>query len=158
MEFLDRGNVAANISKRTFVNDIIISADRVEIGSDVMIAWRVTIVDHNSHSVSFSKHSEDVVDLKLGKKDWSHVKIAPVKILDKVWIGFNAIVLKGINIGEVSVVGAGSVVTKDVHPLTPVASGPARVIRNISEECSDHETHMQASCQLKRLDLYVPEP
>ena len=51
----------------------------------------------------------------------------------KVWIGFNAIILKGVTIGEGAVVGAGSVVTKDVLPWTVVAGNPARLIREISE-------------------------
>jgi acetyltransferase-like isoleucine patch superfamily enzyme len=55
----------------------------------------------------------------------------PVKINDRVWIGFNSIILKGVTIGEGGIVGAGSVVTKDVPPYTIVAGNPARVIREI---------------------------
>lgn len=127
----DKEGASIYIGKRVFMNGNLISAQRIEIGDDVMISWGVTIVDHDSHSISFSKRSEDVTNWQIGKKDWSHVKISPVKICDKVWIGFNSIILKGINIGEGAVVGAGSVVTKDVPAWTIVAGNPARIIREI---------------------------
>jgi galactoside O-acetyltransferase len=58
----------------------------------------------------------------------------PVKIEDKVWIGFNSIILKGVTVGEGAIVGAGSVVTKDVPPYTIVAGNPARIIRELTPE------------------------
>ncbi|MBD2165775.1 acyltransferase [Calothrix membranacea FACHB-236] len=115
------------------MNAKLIAAEKIEIEDDVMIAWGTTVVDHNSHSISFSLRSKDVVDWQTGKKDWTHVKVAPVKISSKVWIGFNSIILKGVIIGEGAVVGAGSVVTKDVPPWTIVAGNPARIIREIPE-------------------------
>jgi acetyltransferase-like isoleucine patch superfamily enzyme len=131
--FFDNENAKVLIGKRSFVSAMVVSAKSIEIGDDVMIAWGTTIVDHNSHSISFSNRSEDVANWLQGKKDWSHVKISPVRICDKVWIGFNAIILKGVTIGEGAVVGAGSVVTKDVPPWTIVAGNPARIIREIPE-------------------------
>ncbi|MBD2129908.1 acyltransferase [Microcoleus sp. FACHB-1] len=116
------------------MNGTLIAAQRINIGDDVLIAGGVTIVDHNAHSLSFSQRSEDVVNWKIGKKDWTNVKIAPVTISNKVWIGFNSIILKGVRIGEGAVVGAGSVVTKDVPAWTVVAGNPARVIREIAED------------------------
>lgn len=52
----------------------------------------------------------------------------PVQIADHVWIGFRAIVLPGVCLGEGAVVAAGAVVTKDVPPFTIVAGNPARPI------------------------------
>lgn len=127
----DRENSVISIGKQTFINGSIIAAKSVEIGDDVLISWGTTIVDHNSHSISFSQRENDAVDWLEGKKDWTHVKIAPVKISSKVWIGFNSIILKGVTIGEGAVVGAGSVVTKDVPAWTIVAGNPARIIREI---------------------------
>ncbi|MBD2017959.1 acyltransferase [Microcoleus sp. FACHB-53] len=129
----DRENARISIGKKTFINGSIIAAKSIEIGDDVMISWGVTIVDHNSHSLSFSQRADDVVNWRVGKKDWTHVKIAPVKISSKVWIGFNSVILKGVTIGEGAIVGAGSVVTKDVPAWTIVAGNPARVIREIPE-------------------------
>jgi maltose O-acetyltransferase len=55
----------------------------------------------------------------------------PIIVKDGVWIGAGAIVLAGVTIGENSVIGAGSVVTRDVPPFTVVAGNPARVIKQI---------------------------
>lgn len=52
----------------------------------------------------------------------------PITIGDRVWIGSNAIILTGVNIGEGAVVCAGAVVTKDVEPYTVVAGIPARKV------------------------------
>lgn len=60
------------------------------------------------------------------------VSTAPIVIDDDVWIGGNAVILPGVHIGRHSVVGAGSVVTKDVPPYTVVAGNPARVLRQIA--------------------------
>src|SRR6266550_1183512 len=57
------------------------------------------------------------------------LKTAPVKIADNVWIGMNATILKGVTIGENSVVAAGSVVTKSVPPNIVVAGNPAVVVK-----------------------------
>lgn len=119
-------------------NSTIISVDRVDIGDDVMISWGCHIVDNDSHSIHSADRAQDVKDWKKGVdegklghyKDWSKVKHAPVIIENKVWIGFNAIILKGVRIGEGSVVAAGSVVTKDVPPYSIVAGNPARVVKN----------------------------
>ena len=130
----DKDNATIAIGKRVFMNGSLIAAQKIEIGDDVLISWGVTIVDHNSHAISFSARSQDVVNWRLGKKDWTNVKIAPIKISNKVWIGFNSIILKGVTIGEGAIVGAGSVVTKDVPAWTIVAGNPARVIREIPED------------------------
>lgn len=138
----ERDNAFISIGKRTFMQGSIIAAQKVEIGDDVMIAWGTTVIDHNSHSIYFSQRAQDVTNWKVGKKDWTHVKIAPVKIGNKVWIGFNSIILKGVTIGEGAIVGAGSVVTKDVSPWTVVAGNPARVIKKVSEsEPCDRNLH-----------------
>ncbi len=113
---------------------IVAAAQSIEIGDDVLIAFDALITDHNSHSLSFAERSRDVRDWISGRKDWSRVPTAAVKIGNKAWIGARAIILKGVTIGEGAVVGAGSVVTKDVPAWTIAAGNPARIIRPLTDE------------------------
>lgn len=55
----------------------------------------------------------------------------PIIIEDKVWIGIDSTILPGVRIGYGAIVGAGSVVTKDVPAMTIVAGNPARIVKNI---------------------------
>lgn len=86
--------------------------NKISIGYDVAIAHDVLIMDCDGHSVN---GIED-----LGK---------PIKIGSHVWIGSKAVILKGVTIGENSIIAAGSVVTKDIPPNVTVAGNPARIIR-----------------------------
>lgn len=117
--------------------------ERIEIGDDVTMAWGITLYDHNSHSIYWEERKHDnercYSDYQayggntIVTKDWSHVASKPIVIDSKVWIGFNVTILKGVRIGEGAVVGAGSVVTKDVPPWTVVAGNPARVVKTLSK-------------------------
>jgi acetyltransferase-like isoleucine patch superfamily enzyme len=107
---------------------------RVAIGDRSYISWGVTIVDHDSHSIFWSERSADVALWHKGQKRWDHVTIRPVVIADKVWIGFGVSILKGVIIGEGAVIGACSVVTRNVEPYSVVAGNPARVIRRLSPD------------------------
>jgi acetyltransferase-like isoleucine patch superfamily enzyme len=127
----DRPEAAVYIGKNTFVgNSHLVCAERIEIGNDVLVSWGCTIVDHNSHSISWDKRKSDVKDTHIGKKNWRNVDVRPTAIRDKAWIGFNTIILKGVVIGEGAVVAAGSVVTKSVDPYTVVGGNPAKFIKS----------------------------
>lgn len=121
-------------------NCTFISKTEINIGNDVTIASGSTFYDHDSHSIYWNYRKNDniteVTDIKkygdsILNKDWEHVNTKPIIIEDKVWIGINCIILKGVTIGEGSVIGAGSVVTKDVPAWTVVAGNPARVCKKI---------------------------
>ena len=130
------------IGKRTFINagTNIISINEIEIGDDVTIGWNIYIYDHDSHSLDYRFRKDDIERQRedfyanrnfIFSKDWSTVKSAPVKICNKVWIGFNAIILKGLIILAGDIVSAGAVVTKDVPAWTVVAGNPATIVKKI---------------------------
>lgn len=119
-------------------NSTFISRSSITIGNNVTIAWGCTIYDHDSHSLDYLERRKDISDeftnIKTGKnfihnKNWNVVNTQPIKICDDAWIGMNCIVLKGVTIGEGAIVGAGSVVTKDVPAWTVVAGNPAKVVK-----------------------------
>lgn len=136
----DSGRI--DIGNRTFINGgtRLISKNSIVIGNDVTIAWGCYIYDHNSHSLDWRMRAKDIAkqceDYRacgnfIKNKDWSTVKNAPIYIGDKVWIGFDALIMKGVCIGEGAIVGAKSVVTKNVEPWTVVAGNPAKTIRRL---------------------------
>lgn len=128
----DRPEAEVRIGRHSFIGgSMLVCAKSITIGDDVLVSWGCTIVDHGSHSVEWSERAADVRAWHVGDKDWTHVRIAPVVIGDKAWLGFNVIVLPGVTIGEGAVVGAGSVVTRDVPAWTVVAGNPAREIRRL---------------------------
>lgn len=121
-------------SNTLFGASLIDCAARVEIGDDTLISWGCVIRDHDSHSVRWFERTNDVRDYRESRKDWTGVAIKPVIIGPRCWIGMHVLILKGVNLGEGAVVGAGSVVTRDVPAWNIVAGNPARVIREIPVE------------------------
>lgn len=90
------------------------AAGGIDIDEGVQIAPRVNIV-----TVNHDLHDKMIVICK------------PVHIKKNAWIGANATILPGVTIGENSVVGAASVVTKDVPDNVVVVGNPAKVIKKI---------------------------
>lgn len=106
-------NCKLTIGKETYFNrnTTIICRDKIVIGDNCAISQNVVIRDSDVHTINN----------KMNHK--------PIKIGNHVWICSNAIVLKGVTIGDGSVIAAGSVVTKDVPAHSLVAGNPARVIK-----------------------------
>ena len=113
------------IGKSVQINDRchIAALSSIEIGENVLIASNVFITDHDHGDSSFESLIIPPADRQLLSK--------PVKIKKNVWIGQNAIILKGVTIGESSIVAAGSVVVSDVPPFSVVAGVPARIIKQV---------------------------
>ncbi|KAL7271686.1 hypothetical protein RUND412_005533 [Rhizina undulata] len=118
----------------------------IRLGQDVLIEFGCTILDSCavtikartilSSNVSIYSATHPIDPRKRnGAKGPEMAK--PVTIEEDCWLGGNVIVLGGITIGKGSVVGAGSVVTRDVPPFTVVAGNPARVIRGIYQNGAD---------------------
>lgn len=121
----------------------LISRSSIIIEDYVTIAWGGHIYDHDSHSLDYRERMKDnerqIDDALHGRsfiqsKDWSVVNSKPIVIRKHAWIGMNVIILKGVEIGEGAVVGAGSVVTKDVPAWTVVAGNPAKVIKKLNKD------------------------
>lgn len=103
---------------RSYINSDTLIACRknITIGDGVMIARGVKIYDTDYHKILDEENNVLNPD-------------ADVVIKDHVWIGVNAVILKGVTIGEGSIVAAGAVVTKDVPDGCMVAGNPAKMIR-----------------------------
>ena len=113
-----------NIGKNVYIG--------TEVQIDFLYPHLVNIEDYVSigmKSMIFC-HSNPTNSVWL-KENWYPRKVLPVTIKKGSWIAPGVIILPGITIGEHSVVGAGSVVTKDVQPFTVVAGNPAKVIKKL---------------------------
>ncbi len=131
----ERPGARLKIGSRSFVGLGLMSiVECVEIGDDVMVAWGGTIVDHHSHSMRVRERIKDVEQWIEGRKDWAGVRIAPVRIENKAWLGFNVSVLPGVVIGEGAIVGACSLVTRSIPAWTVAAGNPAEVLREQSAD------------------------
>lgn len=115
-------NVYVNFNS-TFVDDA-----QIYIGDGTMLAPNVTIVAA-SHPMSPKLRAEGYGCNK------------PVYIGKNVWIASNVTILPGVHIGDNSVIGAGSVVTKDVPENVFVAGNPAKIIREITEDDDIYYDH-----------------
>lgn len=114
------------------------SGDNVSIGNNVLISHGVNIIDTNSHEADAEERSAGYRHIieKGHPKEKGSILTAPIVIEDHAWINFNAIILKGVRIGEGAIVAAGAVVTKEVDPYTMVAGNPAVFIKNLERSQS----------------------
>ena len=94
------------------------SAEHIRIGNRVLIAHNVNIHDTNSHPLDARERHRHFVDIvRHGHPATINtIKSSAVRIGDDAWIGFNSIILKGVVIGEGSIIAAGSIVNKDIPP------------------------------------------
>jgi acetyltransferase-like isoleucine patch superfamily enzyme len=122
-------NGQCTVGDFTLLNGALIMAEeKIDIGSYCLISWNVGIADSDFHPLDPAKRLIDAQALApfyADRPPRPKLETAAVKIGDNVWIGMNAVILKGVTIGENSVVAAGAVVTKSVAPNTVVAGNPA---------------------------------
>ncbi len=113
-----------NICSHCFIENQVVVGDRVTVKCGVQLWDGVTLEDDVfvGPNVTFTN------DLQPRSRNAS-AKLLPTLVKKGASIGANATILPGLTIGEGAMVGAGSVVTKDVPPRTLVVGNPARVIR-----------------------------
>jgi acetyltransferase-like isoleucine patch superfamily enzyme len=109
-----------SIGPRTIIgpNTRIMAATQVRIGARSMVSWNCSIFDSIGHKLWLKSTGESEIE-------------APITIGDDVWVGPYSIVMKGVTIGSGSVIGAGSVVRRDVPPNSLAVGNPARVIDQV---------------------------
>jgi len=99
---------------------LIVCAERIEIGNDCLIGKDVQMIDFDAHGLTPSERRNSIG------------KVRPIVIGKNVWIGNNAIILKGTEIGDNSVIGAGAVVIGGKFPSNVVIAGnPAKVVKSV---------------------------
>lgn len=96
------------------------------IGNNVNFGGGITVMDSDAHSLNYLHRRNGAVDMQ-NRID------REIIIGDDVLIGMNSIILKGVHIGARSVIGAGSVVTKDIPADCIAAGNPARVIKMLDK-------------------------
>lgn len=96
----------------------------VKIGNDVLLASNVFISDH-----THGNYSGDMQSNPFQPPNEREIVCGNVEIGDRVWIGENVAVLLGVSIGESSIIGANSVVTKNIPAFSIAAGSPAKVIK-----------------------------
>jgi acetyltransferase-like isoleucine patch superfamily enzyme len=114
----------------TLVGAIFWCSDRVTIGKRVVISYNVMIADSDFHPRDPDLRRQDAIAISPGGDPSRRPPIVsrPVVIEDDVWVGINAIILKGVRVGAGARVAAGAVVTADVPAGMTVAGNPARVV------------------------------
>lgn len=137
-------NGKVTIGNNTFIgNSNFLCRTSIDIENNVFISWDCFFYDNDSHSVDYRERENDILqqltdfrnnESVLKNKNWEVVNSKPIKVCSNAWIGMNCIILKGVTIGEGAIVGAGSVVTKDVPSWTIVGGNPARIIKEIPFE------------------------
>lgn len=109
------GNNVGMSSTRMWVRDSLTIGDNVCVGANVLF------IDTDSHPL----------DYLVRRTSNEGTKSKPIVIEDDVWIGAHTIVLKGVTIGARTVIGAGSIVTKDIPSDCIAAGNPCKVIRTL---------------------------
>lgn len=99
----------------------ICSSEEIRIGSDCQIACGVMIMDYNAHN-TYGFPRGVALD-----------KSSPVHIGDNVWIGVNSIILKGSEIGNNSIIAAGTVVKGTYPPYSLIVGNPAKLVKILDE-------------------------
>ncbi|MDG1302237.1 MAG: acyltransferase [Opitutae bacterium] len=113
------------IGDQVGISGAVICAKRsIQIGDRVLLGSGVVICDTDFHSLDYNIRGTD--------QDLIDAAVAPVRVGNDCFIGGRAMILKGVTVGDRSIVGAGSVVVKDVPSDVVVAGNPARIVKRLN--------------------------
>jgi acetyltransferase-like isoleucine patch superfamily enzyme len=114
------GQGLLSLGTRTIIgpNTRIMAATQVRIGARCMISWNCSIFDSIGHRMWLQGQDEAEIE-------------APITIGDDVWIGPYTIIMKGVEIGSNSIIGAGSVVRRSMPPNSLAYGNPTRVVGKV---------------------------
>lgn len=122
-------NGTIEIGNNSMLNGVAVTAyENVKIGQNCQIASNTLISDTDFHPVQPEIRVRECMGYKI---DHSAVNKRPVSIGNNVWIGWNCTILKGVCIGDNSIIAAGSVVINDIPANVLAAGNPATVKRNL---------------------------
>ena len=117
------------IGSNTMLNGVSVTAyNSVTIGENCQIASCTLISDTDFHPVNSKLRERESMGYKI---DHAEVNKSAVTIGNNVWIGWGCIILKGVNIGDNSIIAAGSVVLNDIPANVLAAGNPAIVKKNL---------------------------
>lgn len=129
--FFDKCGKKINIDRNAIIGNHIVIGDYSGIGRDSVVSDYVTIGNHvmmGPECLIYTRnHNYSSTKVPMCFQGFNEYK--PVVIGDDVWIGGRVIILPGVKVGKGSVIGAGSIVTKDVEPYSIVAGNPAKKIK-----------------------------
>lgn len=118
LETRERGRIVLGENVRLNQGTVIVAYERVEIGADTLIGEYVSIRDAN-HGI----RSGQLIQQQPHESQ-------PIRIGEDVWIGRGACILAGVSVGHSAVIGANSVVTRDIPSGAIAAGAPAGMIRS----------------------------
>ena len=126
----------------TLINGARIICDaEVSFGDYCLISWNTVFMDTTRLPTATAARRNELAAtaLREPRRIEGVTPARPIRIGRNVWIGFDACVLPGVNIGEGSVIGARSVVAEDVPPFCVAVGNPARIIRQLDPpKLADH--------------------
>lgn len=144
-QYLKKHNIFAEMGKNCYYHPFLIPSEPklVRFHNNILVATGVTFVTHDILAYMFNNICDaEKFDYRLGC----------IELNDNVFIGANALIMNGVSIGPNAIVGAGSVVTKNVEPGTVVAGNPARVVgsfENVREKLAEYSTSYQKRNRLQ---------
>jgi acetyltransferase-like isoleucine patch superfamily enzyme len=120
------------VGRGSFLNAgcVILNGAPISIGANVLVGPGVVFAADEHHVNPYARAADP------------SAKSQPIAIGDNVWIGANAVVCPGVTIGANSVIGAGSIVTRDIPPGVLAVGNPCTIKRNLSAaaDCSEAAT------------------